>query len=254
MKKTLNILCFFFLMFSGVSAQNISLKVMSMNIKEGGLYANFDTDAFAECIKKHNPDVVVFQEMDRFTKRNGNKDMLVQLATKLGMFPFFGKAIDYSGGGFGNAILSKYPFFNAQNIISRPEGAAENRTCTWVDIALPNNRVVRIAGTHLDVKSEQARISMLGIINKNIAVDENIPTLLIGDFNASPDSDTMKYARNKWQDIGAGTGNTIPATGPTARIDYVMGYPKTWVKKSYEIVCYPDLSDHCFLVVEIEQL
>ena len=84
--------------------------------------------------------------------------------------------------------------------------------------------------------------------------NNELPTLLIGDFNATPDSDTMNYAKFKWQDIGEGTGNTISSTNPTKRIDYVMGYPKTWIRKSYEIVCNPGLSDHCFIVADVEHL
>ena len=90
------------------------------------------------------------------------------------------------------------------------------------------------------------------MINTNILTGNAYPVLLIGDFNASPNSDTMKYAQNKWQDIGEDTGNTLPATKPTSRIDYVMANPKTWTKKSYEIVCYSELSDHCFIVAELE--
>jgi endonuclease/exonuclease/phosphatase family metal-dependent hydrolase len=231
--------------------QPISLKVMTMNIKEGGQYAAYSTEAFAECISTYSPDIVVLQEVDRFTTRAGNKDILAELGAALGMFPFYGKAMDYKGGAFGNGILSKYPFYTAHNIVSKPEGASENRTCTWIDLLLPGERKLRIAVTHLDVKSEQVRIQTLATINQSIITDE-FPVLLMGDFNAKPDSDAMKYARNKWQDIGAGTGNTIPATGPTSRIDYIMGYPKTWSSTSYEVVAWPGLSDHCFVVAQVE--
>lgn len=238
---------------TAINAQSVTIKVMSMNMREGGKLANFDAEAFSACIREHNPDVVVFQEMDNFTTRNGNKDLLSEMAVKLGMFPYFGKAFTYASGDFGNAILSKYPFYNAKNITSNPAGASEARACAWVDIALPGKRKVRIAVTHLDVASdEQIRITMLATINSNILLNNELPTLLIGDFNATPDSDTMNYAKIKWQDIGAGTANTISSTNPTKRIDYVMGYPKSWVKKSYEIVCYPGLSDHCFIVAEVE--
>ena len=238
---------------TAINAQSVTIKVMSMNIREGGELANFDAEAFSACIREQNPDVVVFQEMDNFTTRNGNKDLLSEMAVKLGMFPYFGKAFTYASGDFGNAILSKYPFYNAKNITSNPAGASEARACAWVDIALPGKRKVRIAVTHLDVASdEQIRITMMATINSNVLLNNQLPTLLIGDFNATPDSDTMNYAKIKWQDIGAGTGNTISSTNPTKRIDYVMGYPKSWVKKSYEIVCYPGLSDHCFIVAEVE--
>jgi len=47
--------------------------------------------------------------MDNYTTRNGNKDMLSEMAVKLGMFPYFGKAFSYSSGDYGNGILSKCP-------------------------------------------------------------------------------------------------------------------------------------------------
>lgn len=234
-------------------AQQLSLRIMSMNIKEGGKPANFDALAYASCIRKYNPDVVVFQEMDNFTTRNGKKDLLTELAAELGMFPYFGKAFTYATGDFGNAILSKYPFYNARTISSRPTGASEMRACSWIDIVMPGKRKVRVGVTHLDVASdEQVRISMLGTINTQMLTDTGLPTILAGDFNATPDSETLSYARFRWQDIGEGTGNTISSTNPTKRIDYVMGFPKSWIRKNYQVVCYPDLSDHCFIVADVE--
>lgn len=247
------IFCLALFLTMALNAQSVAIKVMSINIREGGELAGYDAEAYCACIREHNPDVVVFQEMDNFTTRNGNKDLLSEMAVKLGMFPYYGKAFTYASGDFGNAILSKYPFYNAKNITSRPTGATEARACAWIDIMLPTKRKVRIAVTHLDVANEeQIRITMLATINSNILSNNNLPTLLIGDFNATPDSDTMNYAKIKWQDIGAGTGNTISSTNPTKRIDYVMGFPKSWIKKSYEIFCYPGLSDHCFIVAELE--
>jgi len=235
-----------------LNGQTISITVMTMNIREGGQLAGYDATAFADCIRQYNPDFVVFQEMDNYTVRNGNKDFLSELATELGMFPYFGKAMSYSSGEFGNGILSKYPFYNARTITSKPSGASEERACSWIDVMLPTKRPVRVAVTHLDVSSDQIRVSSMATFNNNILNNNQLPTLLLGDFNASPSSETMVYAFLKWQDIGTGTGNTIPSSTPTSRIDYILGYPKSWVKKSYDIVCYPALSDHCFVVAGLE--
>jgi len=234
-------------------AQTVSLRVMSMNMQEGGKPANFDAETYSTFIRQYNPDVVVFQEMDNFTTRNGNKDLLSEMAVKLGMFPYYGKAFTYASGDYGNAILSKYPFYYARTITSKPAGANEMRACSWIDLVLPNKRKVRVGVTHLDVvNNDQVRISMLATINAIMLTDNELPTLLIGDFNATPDSDTMNYAKFRWQDIGVGTGNTISSTNPTKRIDYVMGYPKSWVKNGYQLVCNPGLSDHCFIIADVE--
>lgn len=247
-------LFFYFLLLTPAfgTAQNISIRVMTMNIKEGGELANYVADSFCTCIRRYNPDVVVFQEMDNYTTRNKNQDLVGEMAVKLGMFPYFGKSFTYSSGDFGNAILSRYPFYNARTVISKPSGASEPRSCSWIDILLPGKKAIRIGVTHLDVSSEQNRISNLAAFNSSILSGTGNPTILMGDFNASPESETMTYAKIKWQDIGSGTGNTFSSTNPSERIDYILGYPKTWVKKSYRIVSHPGLSDHCFIVAELE--
>ena len=89
-------------------------------------------------------------------------------------------------------------------------------------------------------------------MNKKMFVqDKRTPSLLIGDFNAREDSDQIKYAKNTWQEIGEGTGFTIPSDKPNRKLDYVMGYPKKWKSTKYEIIARPDLSDHCFVMADV---
>jgi endonuclease/exonuclease/phosphatase family metal-dependent hydrolase len=236
-----------------INAQTISVKMMSMNIKEGGELANYNAKAYSDCIKKYNPDFVLFQEMDHYTIRNGNKDLLGEIAVNLGMFPYFGRAFSFSSGSYGNGILSKYPFYNARTITFKPTDASEQRSCAWIDVVLPNKRKIRIAVTHLDTSNDQVRVSSIATINNNIFSNNiNMPILSGGDFNASPGSETMNYAFLKWQDIGSGIGNTISSSNPTKRIDYILGYPKSWEKITYQVIAYPELSDHCFIVAELQ--
>jgi hypothetical protein len=48
-------------------------------------------------------------------------------------------------------------------------------------------------------------------------------------------------------------GNTIPSTGPTSQLDYVMGYPiGSWTCTDYEVLAHPELSDHCFIVADLQ--
>lgn len=234
-------------------AQNtVKLKVLSMNIKQGGVTAGYRTEPFAEIIKEHNPDVVALQEVHNNTLLNGRVYWTAELARETGMFPYFCKSFDYSGGGFGVALLTKYPFYGAQYIVSVMEGAKEPRSTGWVYMSLPDGNNVRIGSVHLAVESECIIANMADVNKKIFAEDTETPTLLIGDFNAKPDSDQIMYFEYKWQDVSSDIGPTIPSDNPTSKLDYIMGYPKGgWTLDSYEVIAREDMSDHCFILAEV---
>ena len=232
------------------AAQEISLRVMSMNIRMGGEYADYQSTPYADLIKEYDPDIVCCQEVDCKSLRNGGFDWLNHVAIETGMFPFYASR-PYNIGEFGVAVLSRYPFYGAEKIISDIEGENEVRPTGWVYICLPDGNTVRVASTHLALQTPtNTTLNIADINSKIFAEDTATPTLLIGDFNADENSSPADYARITWQDIGYGTGKTM--IGNSKRLDYVMGYPKgKWSRTTYEIIAREDLSDHCFIVADV---
>ena len=236
----------------GAAGQTISLRVMSMNIKEGASYASNESKPYADLIMEYDPDFVCLQEVDYKTIRNGKRDWLNEVAKQCGMFPYYCKSFSYQGGGFGTAILSKYPFFKAFKTVFSAAGTREDRASGWVYVLLPSGMTVRVATTHLALETADITTKHIASVNSAIFADDTTtPTLLVGDFNATPDSDPIKYAKIKWQEIAPGQGFTIPSSGPNRQLDYVMGYPKNWTYSKYEIIAHPELSDHCFIVADV---
>lgn len=250
MRRILIILCF--LLCQSLSAQT-ELKILSMNIKEGAKFADHKAAPYAEIILEEKPDFVALQEVDYCTVRNGGIDWLNDLAQATGMMPYYCKSFDYQGGGYGVAILSKYPFYKAEKIVSVIEGAKEPRATGWVYVCLQSGQIVRVGSTHLALESAEITTKNMADVNKKIfAEDTTTPTLLIGDYNAAPDSDPIEYFKLKWSCVSSGIGNTIPSDKPTRCLDYIMGYPKAvWTMKSHKILARPDLSDHCFIVATV---
>ncbi len=236
----------------GAAGQTISLRVMSMNIKEGASYASNESKPYADLIMEYDPDFVCLQEVDYKTIRNGKRDWLNEVAKQCGMFPYYCKSFSYQGGGFGTAILSKYPFFKAFKTVFSAAGTREDRASGWVYVQLPSGMTVRVATTHLALETADITTKHIASVNSAIFADDTTtPTLLVGDFNATPDSDPIKYAKIKWQEIAPGQGFTIPSSGPNRQLDYVMGYPKQWKYSKYEILARPALSDHCFIIADV---
>lgn len=233
--------------------ETFKLRVMSINTKECGRYVSYKAGPFAEFINSYSPDVVALQEVDFNTLRNGKKDWLGELALLTNTIPYFCQSFTYQGGGYGPALLSKTPFYKAKTIVSKITGANEPRATGWIYIELPGGNILRVGSTHLALESSEITIKNIADINKNIfGEDQTHPTLLIGDFNADEGSDPITYACIKWQDIGKGSGKTIPSDAPKKRLDYIMGYPKgKWSHSSYKIIARPDMSDHCFIVADL---
>lgn len=256
LRKTMTVLAV--LCLCGICAVNtyaqktVSVRVLSMNIKEGGKFASYRTAPFAEIIREYNPDVVALQEVHQNTLYNGNKDWTALLAEETGMFPYFCRSFDYAGGGFGVAVLSKYPFFKSEYIVSVMEGAREPRATGWVYMAMPDGNVLRLGSVHLAVENECIISNMADLNKKFFANDTETPALLIGDYNSLPDSDQHIYFKRKWQDVGKEIGPTIPSEKPNKKLDYIMGYPKgKWEMVHYEVIARPDMSDHCFIVADV---
>lgn len=75
--------------------EKISVRVMSMNIKEGGSCAGHLSAPFAKLISEYKPDFVCLQEVDYKTVRNGKRDFINELAVETGMFPYYCQSFSY---------------------------------------------------------------------------------------------------------------------------------------------------------------
>ncbi|MEJ7779136.1 MAG: endonuclease/exonuclease/phosphatase family protein, partial [Daejeonella sp.] len=137
-----------------------TLRVMTFNIhhcnppsKEAA--GTIELNTTASVISKENPDLVALQEVDVNTKRSGFTNQAQLLAQKLGMNVYFGKAINYDGGEYGVAILSK---FTLSNSVTHPlpesaNPASEDRVLAVSSISFRNGKTIYFGTTHLDVTS-----------------------------------------------------------------------------------------------------
>lgn len=85
------------------------LKVATYNV-EAWQDCIENTDVIGQDIAESGADIVGLQEIDMFLPRSGEKNMIAEIAAVAG-YPYhrFIRAIDYKGGQYGTAILSKHP-------------------------------------------------------------------------------------------------------------------------------------------------
>jgi len=249
------------LFFSGrLGAQEI--RVMTFNIYHGEQYYDRGTSNLkqvAEVINQYKPDFVALQEVDSMTTRSANlhggvpKDFVQELAAMTGMYGFFAKAIDYSNGGYGEGVLSRFPAQATSYQLPIPEGG-EGRALLTISPTLPDGQPIIFAGTHLCHEFDKNRLAQTAAIC-NILEEKNLPVVMGGDFNFTSDSKPYQLISQSFKDAAVVHGNpenTIPYTDPQARIDYLfLSGDQHWEVKEVEVI-RDNASDHMPVLVVLE--
>lgn len=226
----------------------MTYKVMTLNMwNTSGPYAKRRA-RMREWIEKLDPDVIGFQEVVQGDGRN----TVEELVDGLGYNTDFAVAEKWDQGEFGNSVASRYPM-TKRKVVELPNGGTdEKRVALSVIIAAPFGDV-SFTCTHLNWKfhhsfvREQQIVPLVDLVLKMRPVGE-FPPVLVGDFNADPDSTEIRYVTglhaidgrsayfyDAWKVAGEGddpsTWNNrneyaAVALEPDRRIDYIFaGYP-----------------------------
>ncbi len=182
-----------------------------------------DVNAIANVINGEKPDLVALQEVDVNTQRSGIGNQAQQLAAKVGMQYYFAKSIDYQGGQYGVAILSKYPLSDAASV-SLPMQAAsggEPRVLATAKVTLTDGTQLRFGSTHLDAQSDPANRQLQIDKIADLASKESLPFIIAGDFNATPGSEVINTLDRSFKRTCIACAPTIPVVNPTRAIDFI---------------------------------
>ena len=211
----------------GNEGSEATIRVMSYNIHHSnppGKPGAIDIDAITRVIKSEDPDLVALQEVDVNTKRSGAFNQAKEIAEDLDMHFFFGKALDYQGGGYGVAILSKYPMEDTTvHRLPATEGSnVEPRIVASARIELPDGTAIRFGSTHLHAgKDSLNRQSQVEEVVR-IAAQQELPFILAGDFNAVPKSEVMQTVKKEFKFTCDDCPLTSSAQNPVRTIDYIV--------------------------------
>lgn len=224
------------------------VRVLTFNIFHGETVAaasKFDLDLLAKVINDVQPDLVALQEVDKNTNRARHYDLVEELGKRTQLAPLFGKAMSYDGGEYGEGILSKYAFLSTKTHSLPIQDGKEPRAALEAKVVLKSGDTIRFVGTHLDhTKENRVRLNQAKELTALFA-DDTIPTLLVGDFNADPESETMQCLFKDWQPSINKNTPTYPAINPTVKIDYVLSRPaKRWRVLEARVIQEEIASDH----------
>lgn len=238
--------------FAYRSTKAVTLKVMTYNIhhanppsKEGVI----DLNAVAGVISSVQPDLLALQEVDVNTGRSGiSVNEAETLARKTRMNYYFAKSIDYDGGNYGVAILSKYKLSSGKTY-KLPTAAGTNgepRVLALVEVKVPGAGKIHFACTHLDAQRNDT--NRLLQITEIVRILQNDSKSLIigGDFNAEAGGAVIDTLDRHFQRTCSGDcGFTIPSVNPKKTIDFLAYTPVSGFSVvSHRVIGEEYASDH----------
>lgn len=240
MKRSILLLCLcLFALLPVLAGEPLKLTVMSYNIHHAeGVDGKLDLPRIAGVITSVSPDLVALQEVDRNTERTGKVDQAQELARLTGMESAYGRTMDYQGGQYGVAVLSRLPIRETQIHPLPVTEDWEPRILFQTTIELPDSRTLQFISTHLDHHGDNRnRLASVPVIEKWAKDNPKSLALLLGDLNDTPDSPVLKPILTHWTMTNAGKPLfTIPVENPKRQIDFILFRPqncwkavKTWV-------------------------
>lgn len=202
-----------------------TIKVMSFNMQIGAGDANMPL--VKKLVKEYDPDLLFLRQVDSATNRADKVNRPQIVADEVGMESFFVKNFDYQTGGFGNAVLSKFPILEKEGVIlNRVEGStAELRSLAKIKVEIDEHNSLYFMGTELDPNVDNRNLQTREILDLSRELKD--PVVLVGNFNEQEGKgQVIDFLRGffTFACLGSGCPLNAPKAEPTGVYDYVTYY------------------------------
>lgn len=241
MKKIIFSLC----IILACSACQTNLSLISYNIQHGKA-ADGSTSTLqriSQIIKGHRADVVFLQELDSMNKRTPLDEAKV-LGDMTKMYAQYGATINYAGGKYGIALLSRERPISVRKI--KLPGREEGRA-----FLLAEFKSYYAGCTHLSLTDEDRLESAKIIVSIISKLDK--PVFIGGDFNDKPYSATYNYLAKSLECLSDTAQHTYPADNPKETIDFIWAKDFKGKVLHHETIDEPTASDHRPILVKVKR-
>jgi endonuclease/exonuclease/phosphatase family metal-dependent hydrolase len=233
-----------------------TLRVMTYNIHVGvGMDQKLDLKRIAEVINHQRPDLVGLQEVDRGVERTQRIDEIAEIAKLTRMEYAFAYNLNYQGGQYGVAVLSRFPIMAIDHRRYGNTREKERRGMIRVELNV-QGRVVSFVTTHLDYQYEDGRVYEAKQLLQALAGIKGA-LIVVGDFNELPGAEAHKIMTSHFQDAwvetaATGEGLSYPADKPAKRIDYIFYQRDGGVRARRAWTINTLASDHLPVVADLD--
>jgi endonuclease/exonuclease/phosphatase family metal-dependent hydrolase len=192
----------------------------------------------ADVIASCEPDIVALQEVRVGRTRTGAIDQAAAVAGRLGMTLHFQPTIRVFGEQFGIAILTRHEsrVVRSGRLPSLSNGPSlEKRSALWVSVEI-EGQVLNVVNAHLSLRSRERLHQAEALVGGDwLGHPECLePAILLGDFNAPPQSRSYRLFASRLRDAQLSNPNgepqaTFHTRAPVLRLDHVFVTPSVEV-------------------------
>lgn len=241
-----------------------SFRVATYNVRACvGIDRRRSEARIAEVIAELSADIVGLQELDLRRPRSARVDQAGLIAGHLGWHHYFHVAMQYEDGGYGDAILSRWPITmrHAGELVARaPSYCRETRAAAWVDVQTDIGSV-NVINTHFGL-GRRERLTQARLLTSAAwlgAIDCHSPIVLLGDLNSRPGSAPHRVLAKHLRDVRTLVAPTrrafptYPTRFPLLALDHIfvneaLGVANVWVHRT---ALARIASDHFPLVADL---
>jgi endonuclease/exonuclease/phosphatase family metal-dependent hydrolase len=206
------------------------LRIVSYNVGAFSKYiteGTGSTSMIASMLLEAGAGAVGVNECDSVNTRHP-VNQVADLAAEMGGWQWwFGRAMAYKGGAYGNGALvpadakvrARYTVQLAKSSGSEPRSIAVIETDEFV-----------LGAAHLDYRTEEAQMEQVEQVNAWAAAKyENCgkPVFFLGDMNAYPESAPIAALKKSWDLLSVTDQGTYPSREPKKCIDYIFHFKRS---------------------------
>jgi len=234
------------------------IRILSWNIHKGigGVDRRYRLERVIDLLRVVDPDVVLLQEVaDHWPA--ANRDVQVErLQQEVPIAHFaFSPEHRFRTGGYGNAVLSKFPIVD-QMRIDLKIGWRKQRSALQVCIQLPEqsgHKHLFATSLHLGLVESERRKQLTRLFEEETHHRPSAPSILAGDFNDVFNTVEKQFTDHRgYRRLGA-RKRTFPAVWPCFSLDAIFGVHLLPLDTQVpNIIGERAASDHLPLIIDCE--
>ena len=204
-----------------------AFRIATYNIhKCRGMDGRIRPPRIAAVLRELEADIIALQEVVSLSGQRHEQDQAQYLADAVGFEFRIGETRKLRGAAYGNVVLSRFPFKQAQ-VYDLTASRRERRGCIRCDIEIAPGKIVHVFNIHLGTGYLERRKQAHMLMSREVLMATSLkhPRLVVGDFNEWTRGLVSRGLQHEFESVDIqlhlNRRSTYPGVLPFMHLDHV---------------------------------